>query len=273
LLLFLNLVRFPLLITEPQSSFWSGAAPQWFAALGTFVLAFVAVFQEWLRRLVICPVLKLEARVSRPDCHKTTWTAGYKVYYFRLRVENTGNDAAHDVQVYLASVERLRLDKTYEPAPRFDPMNLLWALTRKPTLPTLLPKMPPRYCDLAHITDPLGKLSLKEDLPGVGENDPVLALDLEASTNRKGHLLEAGVYRFGIKLAAANHPAHDYTLEVDFRGLWIDDEDKMLREGFGMRLVNRSTSPAGRPILPDSQGRVRAEASRSRPPASKLQLL
>lgn len=225
------------MITAIHVSLSYTSAAEWSVAIGTVVLAFVAVFQEWLRRLVVRPVLKLDARVSRPDCHKTTWNVGYKVYYFRLRVENTGNDAARDVQVYLASVERLRLDKTYETVERFDPMNLLWALTRKPTLPTLLPKMPPRYCDLAHITDPLGKRSLTEDLPGVGENDPVLALDLEACTNRKGHLLEAGAYRLGLKLAASNHPARDYTLEVDFRGLWTDDEDKMLRDGFGMRLI------------------------------------
>jgi hypothetical protein len=205
-------------------------------AIGTIILAFVAVFQEWLRRLVIRPVLKLDARVARPDCHKTKLSVGYDVYYFRLRVENTGNDAAHDVQLYLASVERQRRDKKYDPVERFEPMNLLWAVVRKPTLPTLLPGMPPRFCDLAHITVPRGKRSMSEDLPATKEEEPTLALDLEALTLKLGHLLEPGVYKFGLKLAAANHPVRDYTLEVDFKGVWIDDEDKMLSDGFGMRL-------------------------------------
>ena len=225
------------MLTLIESSSHNGIGPEWFVAIGTVVLAFVAVFQEWLRRLVIHPTLKLSARVIRPDCHKTKWNTGYDVYYFRLRLENTGNDAARDVQVYLASVERQRRDKKYEPVEPFEPMNLIWALTRVPTLPTLLPGLPPRFCDLAHITVPGGKRGMNEHLPGVSDDNTVLALDLEVVTQRKAHLLEAGIYKFGLKLAASNHPVRDYTLEVDFKGVWFDDEDKMLSDGFGMRLV------------------------------------
>src|SRR5712692_6582762 len=145
--LFATLLSSPLLLTAIRTSSFSSSAAEWFVAIGTIVLAFVAVFQEWLRRLVIRPALKLEAHVSRPDCHKTKFSVGYTVYYFRLCVENTGNDAAREVQVYLAAVERQRLDKTYEAVGRFTPMNLVWAIIRQPTLPILLPDMPPRYCD------------------------------------------------------------------------------------------------------------------------------
>jgi len=221
-----------------QHSFWYDAAPAWFAGLGTFVLAFVAIFQEWLKRLFVRPNLLLNAIVSRPDCHKTKFAMGADVYYFRLRVENAGNDAARDLQVYLASIERQRADKQYEVVKRFIPMSLKWAILDQPTLPVLLPRMPPRYCDFAHVTDPQLRRSIAEDLPGVKENSPILALNLETSPNNRGHLLEAGVYKFGLKLAASNHPVRDYTLEVDFKGIWFDDEDQMLRDGFGMRLID-----------------------------------
>src|SRR5712692_5514501 len=122
------------MIIELQRSFWYDAAPAWFAALGTFALAFVAVFQEWLKRLFVRPDLQLNAIVSRPDCHKTKFAMGAEVYYFRLRVENKGNTAAHDVQIYLANVERQRLDKRYDPVERFAPMNLKWAIIDQPTL-------------------------------------------------------------------------------------------------------------------------------------------
>ncbi len=224
------------MIIEAQHSFWYDGAPGWFAALGTFVLAFVAVFQEWLRKLVVRPHLQLNAIVSPPDCQKTKSDIGADVYYFRLRVENTGNAAARDVQVYLASAQRQRADRQYEAVKRFTPMNLNWAIVGQPTLPILLPGMPPRYCDFAHVTIPRLKMSSVEDLPEVDEHAPVLALDLEVRPNNKGHLLEAGVYRFGLKLAASNHPVRHYTLEVDFKGIWLDDEDKMFRDGFGMRL-------------------------------------
>ncbi len=225
------------MIIESQRSFWNDAAPAWAVAIGTFVLAFVAVFQEWLRKLIVRPRLGLDAVVSRPDCQKTITSIGADVYYFRLRIENTGNDAARDVQVYLAVVERQKADKGYRAVARFSPMNLLWSIIRQPTLPILLPGMPPRYCDFAHVTIPRLKMSSVEDLPEVDEHTPVLALDLEVCPNNKGHLLEPGVYRFHLKLAASNHPVRDYTLEVDFKGIWFDNEDKMLSDGFGMHLV------------------------------------
>jgi hypothetical protein len=62
---------------------------------------------------------------------------GADVYYFRLRVDNTGNAAAHDVQVYLASVERQRADKKYEAVGRFVPMNITWAIIGQANLPIL----------------------------------------------------------------------------------------------------------------------------------------
>jgi hypothetical protein len=47
-----------------------------------------------------------------------------------------------------------------------------------------------------------------------------------------------GTYKFDLELAASNHSVRDYTLEVDFKGTWFDDENQMFRDGFGMRLVN-----------------------------------
>jgi len=225
-------------ITELHHSFWRGSAAAWFAGFGTLVLAFVAVFQEWLKRLFVRPRLQLKAMVSRPDCHKTKFSMGADVYYFRLRIENTGNDAARDVQVYLASVDRQRADKQYEAVKRFTPMSLKWAILDQPTLPVLLASMPPRFCNLGHVTDPKQRRSVAEDLTGLREDSPVLALELEAIPNNRGHLLEPGIYKFGLKLAASNHPVRHYDLGVDFKGIWLDDEDQLLRDGFGMRPVD-----------------------------------
>jgi hypothetical protein len=162
---------------------------------------------------------------------------GADVYYFRLRVDNTGNAAAHDVQVYLASVERQRADKKYEAVGRFVPMNITWAIIGQANLPILLPNMPPRYCDFAHITDPGQRRSVAETLPGVGDTSTILALAVEVTPNNRSHLLEPGEYRMGIKLAAENHPVLHYNVDVSFRGTWFVDENQMLREGFGMRVI------------------------------------
>src|SRR5713101_1435469 len=112
----------------------------WPVAIGTLLLAIVAVFQQWLQRLVVRPRLRLNARVERPDAERTMWnipSARVDVYYFRLAITNHGNAAAHDVKVYLGSVERLRADKKYEPVERFSPMSLKWSHTGATTRPIL----------------------------------------------------------------------------------------------------------------------------------------
>jgi hypothetical protein len=222
---------------DSDQTFWSAAAG-WAVAFGTLVLAFVAVFQQWLQQLVVRPKLVLSARVARPDAEKNKWTNGADVYYFRLGVVNEGNAAARDVQVYLAGVERLRADKKYETVEKFSPMNLVWAhTTRQPTRPVIVPKMPPLFCDLAHIADPAQKSVTGETLPGLAPTEAVLGLDVEVMGFVGRHLLKPDTYKFSLKLAASNHPPLDYTLEVVFPGKWFDDEERMFSEGFGMRLL------------------------------------
>jgi hypothetical protein len=52
---------------------WSSVAADWAVAKGTLVLAIVAVFQQWLQRLIIRPRLRLQAWVQHPDAEKTRW--------------------------------------------------------------------------------------------------------------------------------------------------------------------------------------------------------
>jgi hypothetical protein len=210
---------------------------EWVAGIGTLMLAFVAVFQQWLQQRVVRPRLQMTARVARPDAEKTRWNVGVDAYYFRLAVTNDGNIAARDVQVYLAGVQRLRKDKQYEDVERFSPMNLLWAYIKTPTKALILPKMPPVFCDLAHICDPAKRALTQENLDEVGPNETILGLELEAKTFSKGHLLEPGTYRFALKLAASNCTPRDYLLEVVVSGQWFADQNKMFSDGFGMGLL------------------------------------
>jgi hypothetical protein len=239
----------PMISTE--KAFWSGTTADWFVACGTVALAFVAVFQQWLQRMIVRPRLRLDARVERPDAEKTRWRIATgpaegvhtravgeaDVYYFRLAITNAGNAAAHDVQVYLESVERRRMDKKYESVARFSPMNLRWAHTDKTTKPVLLPKMPPVFCDMVHIADPRLRQFTGEDLPDVNAGEAVMGLDLEVKSYARGHLLEPGTYRFQLILAASNQAPNRYTLEVAFPGKWFDDQQKMFSEGFGMHFL------------------------------------
>jgi hypothetical protein len=216
---------------------WNGAAANWAVAIGTLVLALVAVFQQWLQELFVHPKLNLDVRLARPDAEKTLFNNGVDVYYFRLAVTNTGNMAAHDVQVYVSGIEREAADKSYKPVERFMPMALIWAHMGSPTKPHLLPNMPRSFCDLGHISDPARKAGTFEALPEVAPDATVLALDLEVKPNSKGYLLGPGTYRLSLKVAASNCPPRDYILEAVVRGQWFADEDKMLSDGIGLRIL------------------------------------
>ena len=225
----------------------------WATALSTFFLALVAIFQDRIRRWVMRPKLELSVRVLPPDCHRTTWTVkrqlfdpnareyyvqvrNFPCYYFRVTITNTGRTEAREVELFAAALERMRMDGTYEVVPRFTPMNLMWSHVRQPFLPILSPEIP-KVCDLAHVFQPQDREGLGHTLPDVSADRAILAFDLQVEPNMKGHLAEPGTYRLSLTLAAANASPKKYALQIDFPGDWYDDEARMLRDGFGMRLV------------------------------------
>lgn len=71
----------------------------------------------------------------------------------------------------------------------------------------------------------------------IATNWAVLAFDFQVEPNVEGHLAEPGSYRLIVVLGAANVRPRQYTLEMEFPGEWYEDEARMLRDGFGMRLV------------------------------------
>ncbi|HXY79409.1 MAG TPA: hypothetical protein VEI08_02105 [Candidatus Bathyarchaeia archaeon] len=222
--------------SQVGTTFWSGPAASWAAAIGTLILAFVAVFQEWIKSWFFKPSLDLDVRVARPDAEKTRFDANTDVYYFRLAVSNTGRKAAEDVQVYVSAVKRKKADAKYETLDRFTPMALRWTHKGVSTIPFLLPKMPPAYCDLGHISDPERKVGTFERLPDVLDEQTVFAMETEVTPNSKANLLGPGEYRLYLKLAASNCPPHDFMVKLKMPGQWFADEERMFRDGIGLTL-------------------------------------
>ncbi len=195
----------------------------------------IALWGEKIGRLFVRPKLSLKIHVNRPDSvsvrrHTSSGASAGTAYFFRLAIRNRGNTAARDVQVFLESVERIVSSKP-EKIAECTPMNLLWSNRGSATLPTLLPEMPPVYCDLVHVEEPmLGS--------GAGEKqDASLVLDVEFPSNTGGHILSAGTYLVRIILAGANCRPRHYKLEVVFPGIWFAQEEEMFDVGFKMRAV------------------------------------
>jgi hypothetical protein len=166
---------------ERKGNMWwwpqtSAELAQWVEAIGTMLAVIVALaialcqdkWRAWLHR----PKLDVSIELKPPDCHKTKSglsTAGgvpptdprfrpqeyIDVYYFRLRVANSGNQKAESVEVFAAQVLRQQADGTFEKVNWFLPMNLIWSHFKPPKM--ILPAISPntyKHCDLAHIFEP-----------------------------------------------------------------------------------------------------------------------
>ena len=109
----------------------------WLVAIGTFFLAFVAIFvaifQEQIKRFMIKPKLDVEINTEPPDCHKTTLTdiktgeSKVDCYYFRFKIWNNGNYSAKDSEVAITKLFKKQENGQYNEDKSFLPLNLLWS--------------------------------------------------------------------------------------------------------------------------------------------------
>jgi hypothetical protein len=111
-------------------------------------------------------------------------------------------------------------------------MNLKWSYLGIANRDSLLPDMPPVFCDFIHIGDPEARSASGEDLPLVPAGDVVLCLDVEAASLNKAHLLEPGTYRFDLRLAAENAKPRSFRVKVWCPGKWFPDQQEMFDKGF-----------------------------------------
>jgi len=148
--------------------------------IGTWILAAVAVtsatiaaFQSRLSRLLVRPRLGLEVNPEPPDFHHTlvshpsTPGAPADAYYFNLRVLNTGNSRAEQVEVFVADVLMQEVDGSFRSLPK----NLLWSWTLKPFLDALSPGMY-AFCTLGHIFDPVRRRQFPGEGPEHNDRSP-----------------------------------------------------------------------------------------------------
>jgi hypothetical protein len=221
-----------------------GTVADRFVAIGTLVLAAVAVFQETIRGWFYHPAFHVSINTEPPDCVAVPLAfADGKVavdsIYLRLWVENIGNATAKNVEIYANGLKRKRADGTYERVPTFPPMNLKWAnlVPRTMYFPGIAPKMG-KHCDVGHIIDPSRRDNIPEEIPKLELTDKQTSLtfDLISSPNHKGHIIGPGEYRLEVFVAAENARPITRTIAISPRGTWDADETKMLRDGVGVSI-------------------------------------
>jgi hypothetical protein len=224
----------------------------WTGSVATLLAVLVALFKEEIVRLWRRPKLHVRIKLSAPDCHKTIMTAfnpktgalidNADCYYFRLWIENIGNQRAEKVQVFISKVSRRHADGSFFEDKSFLPMNLRWSHSQSSNLgPEIFaegisPHMG-KHCDLAHMLDPKKRAIFGISLKNIPQDKTILEYDLEIAPNTLSHLAPPGIYRIELKLAAANMEPITKTIEINHTGDWHDNEVKMFSDGFGMKEI------------------------------------
>ncbi len=213
-------------------------------ALGTLVLAVVAIFQDLIRAWISRPRFRVTVRTEPPDCvsvpfrnMQTGELIGDSIY-LRIWVENVGNAAARNVEVYARELRRQQADQTWPKVQTFPPMNLKWANLGGIYFPSISPEMG-KHCDVGHIADPAIRQQLGEENPALGLNagDISLAFDLMVAPNNMTHIIGPGRYELDIIVAAEDARPRSETLEIRLPGPWYADAQRMLRDGVGVRVL------------------------------------
>lgn len=239
-----------------QSAVDWGNVSQWFAAFVMFLVALVALFKEEIVKRWRRPILDLSLHVAPPDCYKTElrdlrpepgdnvrihgigkWHVA-NCYYFRLWVDNHGKTRAERVQVFATKLHRLGADGKFAEDKHFLPLNLCWSHSEdhpEVFAEGISPHMG-KHCGLGRIMDP-DKRADFADLEGFANEKCVFELAVEFPSATRSHLLQPGVYRLELKIAAGNLAPIDKTVELTVTDKWFDEEEVMFRDGIGLRLV------------------------------------
>ena len=236
---------------------------EWVGYFATVFAVIVALFKNELIRIWRKPKLKARIKLSPPDSIRVkkeiTVRAGAisstirnDGYYFRLWVENVGNQRAEKVQVFMSKLFRRHEDGSFKEEKEFLPVNLRWSTG--PVMPvygangaTLLPEIfadgispkMGKHCDFGSIK-PLVKSHVRVGAIEQDENvssPDKFEFNVEFPPINKTNQVDPGVYRIELKLAAANTEPVTKIIELNHKGVWYEDEGKMFSEGIGIKEI------------------------------------
>ena len=209
----------------------------WFVAIGTLLLAVIAVFQDKIRAFFQSPKLHCEIDLKPPDCHRTVMTGAnlsFFAFYYLFKIWNKGNISAKNVEVIISNVSK-KEGNEFRIVDGFLPDNLKWSLIGPKIYCDYISPGTFKYCNLGHILDPKFKAKPQgEDntsLP-VDTKEAIFCFDVNFRSNRFSYLVAPGTYMFTITMGCENAKSQSTKYMVEITGKWFEDESRMLNEGF-----------------------------------------
>jgi hypothetical protein len=226
----------------------------WLIATGTIalpiitvILSVLTVFQDKIRAWILRPKLSvsvgahfktpLRAKQSLSENDERQMVNGY---VFGLTVENTGNTRAEEVEVYASSFSQKQADDSYKEIKSFPSRNLSWRGADDPIFAKAISSGMQRSFDVCAVINPSERLKTyywQNPALGVPNDKTILGIDIVRKPFSRTYLFGPGTYRLTLHIAAANIKPQQVVIEICHTGQWFDDEDRMISQGVGLRIV------------------------------------
>jgi hypothetical protein len=226
----------------------------WLIAIGavalpiiTVILSILTVFQDKIRAWILKPKISVSVGglMKTPIKTKESLTDESRpklfvtVFAFSLLVKNSGNLRAEEVEVFASSLFEKQADDTYKEIKSFPNRNLSWMAEQEPFVRAISPGMQ-RHINVCAVLKPTDRAKApmwdRPDL-GVPADRTILSFEFCSKPFSGMHLFGPGTYHLVLHVAAANIKPQKVTVEISHKGLWFDEEDKMLGQGLGIRIV------------------------------------
>jgi hypothetical protein len=182
-----------------------------FTAIGTVVVAVLAIWGDWFKDRLAGPKLELSLRDPRGDL--TQRNDGKREIYYHLEVTNRRSwSLAQQVRVIVVGLAKRRPDGEFFPESMILPMQLTWAF---PTFHEMLPTISKNdICDLGFVTEGAGQFRLSVYI---------------WPNNCRGFLNAGEAMRVKIVAMAHNGQSTPIVLEISWDGTWSADREEMQR--------------------------------------------
>lgn len=214
---------------------------QWWAIIVALLLGISGIFQDRIKRFFFKPKLNIYIKPYPPDSHKIQMRnpqTGQFIcdsYYFRFRVENTGNEQLNDAEAIIAEVYKKEANGECKKLENFSPLNLVWLYSHNIVMPKIQPKLF-KHLDFGHI---LKSEFANLNFFGLTENSKIVFLfDLAWKSDDGSHILFPGEYKITIKFAANNLSPITKNYHLVVADKWDDNEQKMMRENISIKEIN-----------------------------------
>jgi len=184
-------------------------------ALGTIMVAILAVFGEQIRARFVGP--KLTISLNNIQGELVRLEPNKQAIYYHLKIENHGRSVARNVRILCYQVSKRRPDGSFDLEKMTAPEQLTWRWSH---LYGTLRNIPQHH---------VGELGAICDLGYVHEGSDRFELSVYAKTESfPGHLMTNEAMRLKLTVSADNFETKDsYDLEISWDERWTADLNEM----------------------------------------------